>query len=286
MSDRRHPSVYSIPAHRGFADALAAGLMARFAGNDGGLSRLTLLIPNQRAGRAISEAFVRRAESGLLLPRMVAIGDIDLAETLGSALDPIGTGPDIPPAVGEMQRLFALTQIIGEAGHILRRDLGPPEKLRLAREVTRTIDSLLVEEIPASRLGSLDIAADLAVHWQRSLEFFETVHERWQERLKAWGMIDAADRRNRLLRHAAQVWAERPPRYAVAAVGITTAAPAVAALQKTVAFMQGGMVVLPISILRSTRTHGMRSRRSSSGRISRSPQLASPRIRNITSSCC
>ena len=244
MAEGRRPSVYTIPAHRGFADALAAGLMARFA-QRGGLPRVTLLVPNQRAGRAITEAFVRRAESGLLLPRMVAIGDIDLAESLGSALDPIGAGPDIPPAAGPMQRLFALTDIIGDVGHILKRDLGPPEKLRLAREVTRTIDSLLVEEVHASRLGELDIAADLAVHWQRSLEFFETVHARWQDRLKAWGMIDAADRRNRLLRHAAQTWAEKPALYPVAAVGITTAAPAVAALQKSVAFMDDGMVVLP-----------------------------------------
>ncbi len=209
------------------------------------MSRATLLVPNQRAGRAINEAFVRQSEQGLLLPRMVAVGDIDLGESLGSALDDIGAGFDIPPAVGQAQRLFALVDIISDAGDILRRDMTPPEKLRLAREMAGTIDSLLVEEIPASRLAEIDVGPELSEHWQRSLAFFEEVYTQWQEKLAAFGVIDAADRRNRLLRLAARRWTERPARHPVIAVGITTAAPAVAALQKSVAFMKTGMVVLP-----------------------------------------
>ncbi len=245
MADGARASVYSIPAHRGFADALATGLIARFGKEVDGLARLTLLVPNQRAGRAITEAFVRQAEQGLLLPRMVAVGDIDLAESLGSALDSIGAGPDIPPAVEGVQRLFALTEIIGETGHLLKGELSPTEKLRLAREVAATIDSLLVEDIPQARLGEIDIADELAHHWQTSLNFFESVHGKWQEKLASLGMIDAADRRNQLLRYAARKWENEPAPYPVIAVGITTAAPAIAALQKTIAFMRQGMVVLP-----------------------------------------
>jgi ATP-dependent helicase/nuclease subunit B len=92
MPEPRQPAVYAIGAQRGFADVLADGLLQRFGGDPMGLARATLLIPNHRAGRAITEALVRHAANGLLLPRMVLIGDIDLDESLGALLDPLGEG--------------------------------------------------------------------------------------------------------------------------------------------------------------------------------------------------
>src|SRR6185503_15945229 len=59
------------------------------------------------------------------------------------------------------------------------------------------------------------------------------------------GVIDLADRRNRLLRAVAQRWRERPPAGFVCAAGITTGAPAVARLLGTVARLDAGLVVLP-----------------------------------------
>ena len=92
------PSVYSIAAHRGFADALVAGLIPRYREDRFGLARLTLLLPSRRTVRTVTEAFVRACEGGLLLPRMAVVGDLDIDETLGPLLDPIGAGADMPPA--------------------------------------------------------------------------------------------------------------------------------------------------------------------------------------------
>ena len=75
MAERGGPNVYSIAAHRGFADALVAGLIPRYSEPDYGLARLTLLLPSQRAARTVTEAFVRLAEGGLLLPRMAVVGE-------------------------------------------------------------------------------------------------------------------------------------------------------------------------------------------------------------------
>ena len=90
MPERTGPSVYSIAAHRGFADALVAGLVPRYSEPELGLARLTLLLPSRRAVRTITEAFVRLSGKGLLLPRMAVVGDLDLDETLGPLLDPAG----------------------------------------------------------------------------------------------------------------------------------------------------------------------------------------------------
>ena len=55
------PAVFTIPAHWSFADALAAGLMARYGGAPTGLARGIVLVPNNRAARAIqAAAFMRR----------------------------------------------------------------------------------------------------------------------------------------------------------------------------------------------------------------------------------
>lgn len=61
-------NVFTIPPHRSFADALAGGLIARAGGDPLVLARGLLLVPNARARRAITDAFVRRAGDGLLLP--------------------------------------------------------------------------------------------------------------------------------------------------------------------------------------------------------------------------
>src|SRR3546814_5394143 len=75
-------------------------------------ARGIILVPTNRAARAISEAFVRRAETGLLLPRLVPLGDLDLDEKLGSALDPIGEDVDIPPAIAPMERQMILARMV------------------------------------------------------------------------------------------------------------------------------------------------------------------------------
>ena len=58
-------------------------------------------------------------------------------------------------------------------------------------------------------------------------------------------MIDRADRRNRLLDRVSAGWRSAPPPHFLVAAGITTAAPAIARLLRTVADLPQGMVVLP-----------------------------------------
>ena len=115
MADAARPQVFSIAAHRGFADALVAGLVPRYSEAGLGLARLTLLLPSGRAIRTVSEAFVRHmgeeGGAGLLLPRMVTIGDLSLDEALGPLLDPLGAD-EIPPAVDPTFRWLRLAALL------------------------------------------------------------------------------------------------------------------------------------------------------------------------------
>ncbi|CAH0496642.1 double-strand break repair protein AddB [Novosphingobium sp. CECT 9465] len=240
------PRVWSIAAHRGFADALVAGLIPRYREDRFGLARLTLLLPSQRAIRTVTEAFVRVSGAGLLLPRMAVVGDLDLDETLGPLLDPIGAGLDIPEAVDPVWRLLRLARILGD---VLGTEApGEAALLRQARGLAQGIDRLLVEGIhPLQLLDEtvVGIASDLSVHWIENTRVFASVFTIWQAELESMGQIDAPDRRNRLLDHAAKTWRDRPPAHPVIAAGVTSASPAVARLLRTVADMPDGGVILP-----------------------------------------
>lgn len=246
------PLVYSIPAHRGFADALVAGLVPRYREERFGLARLTLLVPSSRAARTLSEAFIRHAgdngEGGLLMPRMVAVGDLDLDEKLGAALDPLGAA-DIPPAVDPVERWLTLDRLIAEERATEGMEVLPGRaRLNLAREMARTMDRLLVEEKdPADLMADavLDQLGNLAEHWTRSIRLFARVNVGWQAELAARGEVDAATRRNLLFARAARRWKETPPPHPIVAAGVTSAAPALARLLRVIAELPSGAVVLP-----------------------------------------
>ncbi len=248
--DTAKPQVYSIAAHRGFADALVAGLVPRYADEHLGLARLTLLLPSARAARTMSEAFVRHAgetgTKGLLMPRMVLVGDLDLDEALGPLFDSLGAGSAIPPAADPTRRWLRLAALIRET----RGDKAPKGAalLKLAAETGQVMDRLLVEEIAPDDLLSprvLDLVGDLSDHWRKNLHLFATIQRLWLAELQERGERDAAARRNMLFREAARRMREKPPETPFVAAGVTSAAPALARLLRTVSQLPQGAVVLP-----------------------------------------
>ena len=234
------PKVFSIPAHRSFADSLASGLIRKFGSGPLALAAGRILLPNGRAVRTMTEAFVRASGSGLVLPRLIAIGDPELDDRIGGALDPAASDATPPPAIDPLERQLALAGLIRRPGESVA------EAMRLAADLARVLDQLTVEEVAPSRLAA--IAADrpeLAAHWQASLDRLQAILHFWPAELERRGVIDLAARRNRLLRAASERWRSNPPSGFTVAAGITTTAPAVAALLRTVAFLDDGMVVLP-----------------------------------------
>ena len=247
------PHVYSIAAHRGFADALVAGLIPRYHEDQFGLARLTLLLPSRRTVRTVTEAFVRASgagaddgQRGLLLPRMVVVGDLDLDETLGPLLDPLGGGAQLSPAADPVARLLSIADILRLDSDT--RTTSAAGLLRQARALGQAMDRLAVEDVPLERLldeAFIGVVKELSEHWQRSTGQFARVLVKWRHRCEELGQIDAPVRRNALLGHVAARWSEQPPAHPVVAAGVTSAAPAVARLLRTVADLPQGAVILP-----------------------------------------
>jgi ATP-dependent helicase/nuclease subunit B len=208
MPDRGGPKVFTIPVHRNFADALVNGLMAMHGRDRMMLARGMVLLPNNRAVRAINDAFVRRAEPGLLLPRLVAVGDVS-GDAMGIALDPAG-GEAVPAAIDPLVRRFIMARLVQQARAEIRAPVDAAEALRLATELAATLDTLLAEDILPNALSALEVREDLQIHWQKSLDLIAMLLDRWPEELARLGRIDLVERRNILLRYRHRgLWSRR-----------------------------------------------------------------------------
>ncbi len=240
MAEARGPKVFTIPLHRGFADALVTGILKTHGKDRLTLARGTILLPNNRAVEAVRDAFVRQAEGGLLLPRLVPIGDPELDDRTGAALDAIDDDP-IPPAVEPLRRQMILARLIQQE-RSFTVPVDAAEAMRLAADLGRVLDQMHIEEVAPAKLKSVDLGT-LSTHWQQSLELLAPILDRWPEELARLGAIDLADRRNRLLHRVEARWRATPPTGFVIAAGISTGAKAVGALLRTVARLDAGMVV-------------------------------------------
>ena len=234
-------NLFTIPPHKGFADALADGLIARHGGNPLALARGLVLLPNNRAVRGLTEAFVRRSGGGLLLPRLVTIGDEDLGEGVGLALDPADTA--IPPAIEPMRRRMILARLVERVRGAQGQSVGADEAVRLAGDLGRVLDQMVVEGVDPARLATLELDGELSAHWAVSLRILSVLTDLWPGILAERGQIDLQDRRNRQLALVADRWRAAPPPGFVIAAGIGNSAPAAARLLRVIAGMGNGQVV-------------------------------------------
>ena len=240
----RPPRVYTIPPGRPFVDALAAGILASAKSDPLSLSDITVLLPTRRAGRSLSEAFLRQTSGRpLVLPRIMPLGDVD-EDILDLAEEFPETSAEIPPAIPELRREMLLARLILVWHKKRGRELAADQAMLFARELARLIDQVHTEGLSFEGLSRL-VPEDFATHWQITLDFLRIVTDAWPKILIEEGAVDAAARRNLLLESQARLWERDPPAGAVIAAGSTGSIPATARLLSVVASLPHGAVVLP-----------------------------------------
>ena len=250
MSERA-PTLYTVPPHVSFVDALASGLLAGRPipldrGDPLALSRLTILLPTRRACRALRLAFLRAAPGqALLLPRIRPLGDIDEDEAS------IGDEDDgaLPDAVSPLERRLLLAHLIqrlGETpgGAALTGAGAVDQAARLAPALAGLLDEIQIARLDPQGLADL-APEEYAAHWQHVLSFLAIIMDKWPRHLVERSLMDPAARRNARLERLAESWAATPPAHPVIAAGSTGSVPATRDLLATIARLPQGAVVLP-----------------------------------------
>ncbi len=225
----------AFPPASAFLPALAAAWLAAPGDPADGL----LILPNRRAARAAAGAFLQANQGrSLLLPRIIALGAIDEAAlALHGALD-------LPPAIAPLQRQAILTKLI-----LARNGAnGAPNRLHtawaLAADLAHLLDEADEAEISlAQALGGI-VPADLAAHWQTTLQFLDIVTQAWPAIAAELGVLNPAARQAPLLDAQAQAWAASPPASKIWLVA-RDASPALARLTRIIAGLPQGAVIFP-----------------------------------------
>lgn len=250
--------VFSVPLSAPFLRSVIAALIdgrlvAGFEARTepAALSRATLYLPTRRAVRAAREVFLDvLARDAVLLPRMVALGDIDEDEiAFAGVADETGGAAalDIPPKLGELQRRLTLATLVAAwaKGEVLAPLSvgGPAATLALASDLARLIDDMVTRNVAWDALDGL-VPDQLDQHWQHSLQFLQIARKAWPDYLKEIGRIEPAARRDLLI--AAEASRLRTHRAGpVVAAGSTGSMPATASFLHAVATLANGAVVLP-----------------------------------------
>ncbi|MAF96210.1 MAG: double-strand break repair protein AddB [Rhodospirillaceae bacterium] len=241
----RTPRVFTIPAGLPFVDVLAAGIAERWGTDPAALARVTVLVPTQRARRSLAEAFLRQSDGrAMLLPRTVALGDLDEDEILFAGGFEVEDSLGVEPALPGLKRQLLLTRLV-MAGP---GDPSPDHAAHLGLELARLLDQVHTERLTFDGLQGL-VPDAFAEHWQRTLEFLHVLTEQWPAVLAEEGALDAAERRNRLFDAQVRAWTADqfpgPPADPVIAAGSTGSIPATADLLAVIAGLPQGAVVLP-----------------------------------------
>lgn len=236
--------IYNVPVGNDLCDATARLIMQAATSDPLSISNHLLLLPNNRAVKAMTEAFVRLAAPGLLLPRMVAIGDLSLDEALGPLLDPVDTAEGVWPTIGPVDRIMLLAKLVVQHGP-KQQPVSAAEALRLARKLAEMIDELEIEQVEFSRFSEIGIEPDLAGHWQSSYGQLLRILPAYRAELARRQLLGPAERRNLLLGQLERKLAVEPQQSPIFAVGITTSAKAIARLLRCVATLPQGVVILP-----------------------------------------
>jgi ATP-dependent helicase/nuclease subunit B len=259
------PRVFTIPSSVPFLPAVIGALRdGRLV--DGfaparaslGLANATIFLPTRRACRLARDAFLEvLGVDAALLPRIVAIGDIDEDE-LAFADAATGAGAfdalALPPALDAMERRFLLARLVRKWADGMALVTGAPPLvvrhpaavLALADDLARLMDDMTTREVPWQRLDDL-VPDQFDEYWKLTLQFLKIAREEWPNLLGALGAIEPAARRDCLIAaEASQLAAGAPaPGAPVIAAGSTGSMPATAKLLATIASLPDGAVVLP-----------------------------------------
>jgi ATP-dependent helicase/nuclease subunit B len=220
------------------------------------LARITLYLPTRRACRLARDAFLDVLNTdAAILPRIVAIGDIDEDEIAFAEAAAGANAQDalaLPPALDGLERRLLLAQLIAKwaAAPEVRGASGTPlvaqtpaAACELADDLARLIDDMTMRDVSWEKLDGL-VPDFLDPYWQLTLRFLELARKNWPEILKERQCIEPARRRDALIKAEAARLAHNIDGPVIVA-GSTGSIPATAELIATIARLPHGAVVLP-----------------------------------------
>jgi ATP-dependent helicase/nuclease subunit B len=215
------------------------------------LTEATLYLPTRRSVRLVRDVFLEElGTQAVLLPRIVALGDIDEDELAFAGEDESYGGMtalELPAKLGELERRLTLAKLVAAwAKSSVTAPLvvgGPASTLALAGDLARLMDDMVTRGVAWEALDGL-VPDGLDEYWQYSLDFLRIASRIWPAHLAEIGRIEPAARRDHLIDAEARRLAVHRAGPVIAA-GSTGSMPATAKFLDVIARLSQGAVILP-----------------------------------------
>ncbi|MBR2922792.1 MAG: PD-(D/E)XK nuclease family protein [Alphaproteobacteria bacterium] len=237
--------IFNVSSSNCFVEILAEKLLNDYQNNILELSKVLILLPNRRAQRSLSDAFVKlNGMTPTLLPQMRAIGDVSEDEIMLSGQNVQNEFVNLPEVIDPKERTMLFMRLIMSR----YKDFGLEkvslsQACSLALELGGLIDTAQMYGLDWSNLKNL-APEEYAEHWQETLRFLEIITQYWPSILHERGVIDASERKNKLINIQCSIWQEQKPLQRIIIAGTTAVSPAMKNLVKTVLDLENGEVWL------------------------------------------
>ncbi len=256
-------NIYSIPAECDFLQVLVESLLdgslvEGFSPKDNPLllSTATIFVPNRRAARALSAAFMSfYEEEALLLPNIRTLGDVG-DEDFGISPDASHfgqPGEEIKP----LERTLELANLIqvwvdameDETRRIYEdEDIVIPssraDAILLAQDLSILLSQITQEEINWSAVQNI-VPDNHAEWWKLTTTFLKIIMETWPAHLRDKRLLDPAERAAALLKLRTEFYLSGQNKGPVIVAGSTGSVASTRRLLRAVASLENGAVVLP-----------------------------------------
>lgn len=220
------------------------------------LSTATIYVPNRRAARALSTAFLSlQSDRATLLPKIRTLGDTDEDEFGISQLDgAVDLGSNV---ISTLDRKFELASLIQQWQNNIAEetkrlygdeDIKIPtsaaDAFYLAAELSDLLTQIIQEEAAWEKIRAV-VPEEHAEWWRLTSTFLQIVMEFWPNHLSEKGLTDPAIHALQLLKKRARQLVENPPPGPVIVMGTTGSVPSTQALLKSVSGLKNGAIVFP-----------------------------------------
>ena len=237
--------IFNISSSNCFVDVLANKLLEDYKDNLLDLADVLILLPNRRACRSLSEAFVRlKGLRPTILPQMKAMGDIKEDEIVLSGINIEAELMNIPPVIEPVERKMLFMRLIMKRYEDFGLErISLSQACSLAQELGDLIDIAQMHNLDWDNLNKL-VPEEYASHWQETLKFLAIITKYWPEILNERGVVDSGWRKNKLIEVQAEIWKKQKPKQRIIVAGTTAVSPAMKKLVKEVLQLEKGEVWL------------------------------------------
>ena len=225
--------IYNVPSSNCFVEVLAEKLLDEHKDNLLELSKVLVLLPNRRAQRTLSDAFVKlKGMTPTLLPQMRAIGDVSEDEIMLCGQGVQEEFLKLPAVIDANERTMLFMRLImSRYKDFGLEKISLSQACSLALELGGLIDNAQMYGLDWKNLSNL-VPEEYAEHWQETLKFLAIITQYWPNILNERGVIDASERKNKLIEIQSNIWSEQKPKQRIIVAGTTAVSPAMKKLVK------------------------------------------------------